>query len=211
MPRIHLDASRPDPAALECAAAAILSGAVVACPTETFYGLAVDPRRREAVDALYRIKQRRSGQPLGLVAADVSQVDAVIGVLPEMGRRLARQFWPGPLTLIVAAPAELTAALHSTTGRVAVRVSSHPIARALPAAVGFVLTSTSANRSGEPAPVTPDQVECTLGDAVDLVLDAGPATGGLPSTLVDVTGVRPVLVRAGAVAWRRVLESLAIP
>ena len=91
------------------------------------------------------------------------------------------------------------------------RVSAHPIARALPAMVGFVLTSTSANRSGEPAPATPDDVESGLGDAVDLLLDAGPAPGGLPSTLVDVTGDTPLLVRAGAVPWDRVLESLTVP
>ncbi|MBE3072409.1 MAG: threonylcarbamoyl-AMP synthase, partial [Acidobacteria bacterium] len=207
MLRVSIDAAAPDPAVLRLAADLIARGGVIAFPTDTFYGLAVDPRRVEAVGALYLIKGRETGQPIALVAASQAQVDACVGRLPELGRRLARRFWPGPLTLVIAATPELAAALHSPSGCVAVRVPAHPIASALPALAGYALTATSANRSGEPAPRTADEVVVGLGGAIDLLLDAGPAPGGLPSTLVDVTGQAPVLVRAGAIPWERVLES----
>jgi L-threonylcarbamoyladenylate synthase len=89
---------------------------------------------------------------------------------------------------------------------VAVRVPDHPVARALASAVGRALTSTSANVSGGQAPATPDEVAAALGDVIDVLIDAGPSPGGLPSTIVDVTGREPVLVRAGAVPWERVLK-----
>jgi L-threonylcarbamoyladenylate synthase len=98
--------------------------------------------------------------------------------------------------------------IHAGTGKVAVRVPDHPVARALARAVGHPLTSTSANVSGEDATATPDEVARTLDAVIDVLIDAGPSPGGLPSTIVDVTGFDPVLVRAGAVPWDRVLKFL---
>ncbi|MBE3132412.1 MAG: Sua5/YciO/YrdC/YwlC family protein, partial [Acidobacteria bacterium] len=102
MLRVSIDTAAPDPAVLRLAADLIARGGVIAFPTDTFYGLAVDPRRVEAVGALYRIKGRETGQPVALVAASQAQVDACVGRLPELGQRLARRFWPGPLTLVIA-------------------------------------------------------------------------------------------------------------
>ncbi len=210
MIRLAIDGVAPDPETLRRATDVVGNGGIVAYPTDTFYGLAVDPRDRAAVEALYAIKGREAGHALPLVAASVEQVEAVVGRLTVLGRRLAGRFWPGPLTLVMGATPALAAAVRSMTGKVAVRVPAHPIASALPALAGFVLTSTSANRSGGEPPVTAAEVVAALGDAVNLLLDAGRAPGGLPSTLVDVTGPEPVLVRAGAVPWERVLESLAV-
>ena len=208
MIRLCVNPLEPDPGALAIAAAMIARGGVVALPTDTLYGLAVDPRLDAAVASLYRVKKRNADQPLSVVAADEAQVEQCVGPLRDAARRLARRFWPGPLTLVIEAAPGLAAALHSPTGRVAVRVPAHAIAREVAARAGFVLTATSANRSGCPPAATADEVEVALGSLVDLLLDAGPAPGGAPSTVIDATGPVPVLLRAGAVTWERVLESI---
>lgn len=205
---LRVDSAAPDRRVLKRAADIVSAGGIAAFPTDTLYGLAVDPRQDAAVNALFTIKGREPGQPIPLIAADCDQVERCIGPLPELGRRLAGQLWPGPLTLVFEAAPRLAAVLHSSTGRVAVRVPAHPIAQGLAALVGHAVTSTSANRSGQPAPATAAEVIASLGGAVDVVLDGGPAPGGPPSTVVDVTGPVPVLLRVGAVPWERVLESL---
>jgi len=208
MIRILIDPVAPDREALARAADVLARGGVVAYPTDTLYGLAVDPRRAAAVEALYRIKARGPGEPFPLIAASQAQVEARVGRLSDLERRLARQFWPGPLTLVIAAAPPLAEALHSTSGRVAVRVPAHAVAVGLAALADHPVTSTSANRSGQPASAAPDDVARGLADSIDLLLDGGAAPGGPPSTVVDTAGPVPVLLRAGAVPWERVLESL---
>ena len=121
-----------------------------------------------------------------------------------MGRCLAETFWPGPLTLLIRAPAALPEEVTGGTGRVGVRVPAHGVARGLCRACHRPLTATSANLSGEPPSADPDEVARTLGARIDLLLDDGRAPGGQPSTIVDVTGSAPRLVRAGALAWDQV-------
>lgn len=208
MIRLYLDPVAPDARAIARAAEVLSNGGVVAYPTDTLYGLAVDPRRRSAMNNLFEIKGRSASQPIPLIAASLEQAERSAGRLPAIGRTLATRFWPGPLTLVIEASTALAAALHSDNGRVAVRVPAHAIARALAEAAGYVVTSTSANRSGEPAPAAADEVAAGLGEVVDLLLDGGAAPGGPPSTIVDIAGPEPVLLRAGAIAWERVLESL---
>jgi L-threonylcarbamoyladenylate synthase len=209
MIRLRVNPLAPDPGTLAIAAETIARGGVVALPTDTLYGLAVDPRLEAAVASLYRIKRRDADHPLSVMASDEAQVERCIGPLPDVARLLARRFWPGPLTLVIEAAPELAAALHSPTGRVAVRVPAHAIAREVAARAGSVVTATSANRSGCPPSATADEVEVALGSLLDLLLDAGPAPGGAPSTVIDATGSVPVLLRAGAVTWERVLESVS--
>ena len=134
------------------------------------------------------------------------QVESQVGRIPDLGRRLAQQFWPGPLSLVVEALPSVAREVLGGRGTVAVRVPAHAVARNLARHAGCPLTATSAHRSGGTPPKTADEVIAALGDEVALVLDAGPTAGGLPSTIVDVTGARPILVRAGAVPWTRVLE-----
>ena len=117
---------------------------------------------------------------------------------------MAERFWPGPLTLLLVAPAGLAVEVTAGTGRVGVRVPDHAVARALCAAAGTPLTATSANRSGEPASNDPDHVCRELLGAVDLVVDAGLTPGGPASTIVDVTQIQPVLVRPGAIPWEEI-------
>jgi len=194
--------------ALDPAVAVIHAGGVVAYPTETFYGLGADPRSTAAVARVFALKQRPPDQALPLIAADIEQIIDHVGTLTPLASRLAAGGWPGPLTLIIPASPRLCDEVHRSTGKVAVRVPGDSIARALAARAGHAITSTSANISGEPPPTNPEQVASAFRIGLDVLIDAGRSPGGLPSTIVDATGDSPVLVRAGAIAWDRVLEFL---
>lgn len=189
-----------DPAALERAAEIIRRGGVVAVPTETFYGLAANATHQIAIARIFEIKGRAQTKALPLVAASLQQVSAILGPLDDKTARAAKAFWPGPLSLVVTATPQLSS--------VAIRVPGHAFVRALCERAGALLTSTSANLTGEPAAETADAVAAALGALVDLIVDDGPAAGGKPSTIVDLRGETPRLVRDGAIAWERVLESL---
>ena len=185
---------------------ALRSGAVVAFPTDTLYGLAADPRRDDAVGRLFALKGRRPDAAVPLVASSLEQARTA-GEFGPHELRLARAFWPGPLSIVVPADPSIARAALGGGVTVAIRVPAHATARELASAFGFPLTATSANASGEPAAETADDVARTV-PGVDLILDGGRVTGGLPSTLVRVEGDAPTLVRAGAIAWDRVLKSL---
>jgi L-threonylcarbamoyladenylate synthase len=204
MIRLVVNQIEPEPAILERVAAVIRAGGVVALPTDTLYGLAADPFNAPAVRRVFLVKGRTSGRALPLVAADVAQINAQLGLLPPLALALAEGFWPGPLTLLVPASGALAADVTGGTGRVGVRVPAHAVARGLCRACGSVLTATSANLSGRPASNDPDDVARSLGSELDVLLDAGKAPGGPSSTIVDVTGVEPQLVRAGAIPWEEV-------
>jgi L-threonylcarbamoyladenylate synthase len=190
------------------AVAWIRAGRIVVFPTDTFYGLAVDPESAAAVRDLFRLKGRASGAAVPLIAASVEQAGSLGGVWTPAMRALARTFWPGPVSLICEAPGAMARDVHGGAGTVAVRVPDHPVARALAEAWGAPVTATSANRSGEPPAQTVDMVSDLASDPAVLVVDAGPTPGGQPSTIVDARGETMVLVRAGAIAWNRVLESI---
>ena len=191
------------------AARLLESGELVAFPTDTLYGLAADPRRPAAVERLFRVKGRAADAAIPLIASEVSQVETTAGPLTPLARRLARRFWPGPLTLVIDALPELDPRLLAGGTTVAIRVPAHVVARALPAALGYPVTATSANRTGADAPATVVDVVRALGADVALVLDAGPIQGTQPSTIVDARGDEPVLLRDGVVPWDRVVQSLA--
>lgn len=174
-------------------------------PTDTLYGLSVDPFNVEAVHRVFAAKGRPADRATPLIAADMDQVSSQVGRLTSLGQALAGAFWPGPLTLIVPARPTL-AAVADKASSVAVRVPAHPVARALCRAAGIPLTATSANRSGRAPVADATQLDAELTAGVDLLLDAGRAPGGPPSTIVDTTGDRLRLVRLGAVPWERVLD-----
>ncbi|MGE5245613.1 MAG: L-threonylcarbamoyladenylate synthase [Betaproteobacteria bacterium] len=209
MRRVAIDSRSPAPAAIEEAAAAVLAGEVVAMPTDTLYGLAADPFSRQAVARVFAVKDRARERALPLVASDAGQVVDRLGVLPPLARRLADRFWPGPLTLLLPAPPALAPEVAGGTGRIGVRVPDHAVARALCRAAGRPLTATSANVSGAPPSADPDEVARAVGDRIALLLDAGRTRGGPPSTIVDATGARPVLIRAGAISWDEVQACVA--
>ena len=180
---------------------------VVAFATDTLYGLAVDPRSDAAVERLYAVKGRDERVAIPLIAASLEQAQAV-AVLGDTELRLARAFWPGPLTIVVPARPGLSERLLAGGDTVAVRVPAHEVARRLAAAVGHPVTSTSANKSGQAPPTSAAEIDPALASNLDAIIDSGPAPGGPPSTIVKALGARVELVRAGAIAWDRVLESL---
>jgi L-threonylcarbamoyladenylate synthase len=201
MRRVFVDPKAPQRDALQEAAKWIRAGGLVALPTDTLYGLAADPFRADAIARVFTVKGRAQGHALPLIAADADQIAARLSPLSPVAERLAAKFWPGPLTLLIPAPAALARDVTGGTGRVAVRVPAHDIARAICRAADRPITATSANRSGQPATADPAEVERALGEDIDLLIDTGPTRGGAPSTIVDVTGATPRLVRAGAVSW----------
>ena len=205
--RLIVDPRRPDPAAIAEAAAVIRDGGIVAYPTDTLYGLAADPRDPRAVARLFAVKGRPADRAVPVIAAD-ERAAVEAGRLAGRTRALARHFWPGPLTLLVRADPRLAPAVYSESRLVGVRVPDSEVARALALAAGGLITATSANRSGAGATADPNDLEPLAASGLDLLLDAGPAPGGPPSTIVDVTAELPLLVRPGAVAWERVLEFL---
>lgn len=205
---VRVDPQEPDGEAIRAAADCILAGGVVAFPTDTLYGLAADPRNEAGVRKVFAVKQRPRDRPLPLIAGSAEAAAGAARLTP-VARRLAAHFWPGPLTLIVPADPAIVADVHQGSGGVGIRVPDHAVARALALAAGGVVTATSANRSGEPAADLAEAVLDLLATGLDLLLDAGPVRGGAPSTVVDVTGETPVLVRAGALPWDRVLEFLS--
>jgi L-threonylcarbamoyladenylate synthase len=209
-----LDAGLPDPRVLLRAAAMIRHGGLVAHPTETFYGLAVDPFSEAAVERLRAAKGLDAGRAVLLLLTHrdaVNDLARLEGIARTWFESLARAFWPGPLTLILPArPGLRCPALGAETG-VAVRVSSHPVALQLARTVGGPITSTSANRTGDAPAADAESIGAGLRQRIDLVLDGGRCPGGLPSTLLDLTGDRPRVARAGAVetaALRSVLGFL---
>jgi len=194
---------------LEAAADWLRSGGVVAYPTETYYGLAVDPASGAAVGSLFDVKGRSHSAALPLIAASLDQVIERCGTIDGMSERLARAFWPGPLSLLLDAPAWIAVGVHAGTRSVAVRVPAHGLARGLAQVFGNLITSTSANRTGGAPASTAAGLGAIGADARVLVIDGGPTPGGAASTIVDARGDRPVCVRDGAVPWERVVELLA--
>jgi L-threonylcarbamoyladenylate synthase len=201
MRRVFVDRDAPQRDAIQEAAKWILNGGLVALPTDTLYGLAADPFSADAIARVFAVKGRSAERALPLIASETSQVAEHLSRLSDTAQQLVDRFWPGPLTLLVPAPAALARDATGGTGKVGVRVPADVVARAICAEAGRPITATSANISGEPATPDPDEVERSLGDHLDLLIDTGRTHGGSPSTIVDVTGVEPVLVRAGAISW----------
>jgi L-threonylcarbamoyladenylate synthase len=208
MKRITVSATDPDVAAMAAAAAVIRSGGIVALPTDTLYGLAVDPFNATAVARLFEAKRRPADRGIPLIASNTDQVVRAFGELSPLARQLADRFWPGPLTLVMPAGPAAADVAASSTGTVGVRVPAHAVARAVCAASDRPVTATSANVSGAQAASSPDDVGSVLQGQIDMILDAGPTPGGPPSTIVDVTGEQPRLMRAGAIPWDLVEQCL---
>jgi L-threonylcarbamoyladenylate synthase len=184
-------------------------GGIIAFPTDTVYGLGCDPFCLSAVERVYRVKGRPSHLSFPLLLSDVSQVTVVAKPLSGIAFSLARRFWPGALTLILAKSDSLPPYL-SSAGTVAVRVPDHPVCLALIQGIGGPLVGTSANVSGRPSAVTADEVRQQLKDQIDLIIDGGERPRGQESTIVDVTGRVPRILRQGIIP-RDEIERLLSP
>lgn len=181
------------------------SGGVVAFPTDTLYGLGADAFDLRAVSRVCSIKGRSQHMGMPLLLSKVDDVERVAVDVPGIARTLMERFWPGPLTLILNRSSEVPREVTGGRDSVAVRMPDHPVPLALVNGLGRPITGTSANPTGGPDPITAENVRRLLGSRVDYVVDGGPAIQGRGSTILDLSGARPRLVREGALTY----ESLA--
>jgi L-threonylcarbamoyladenylate synthase len=181
------------------AVAILEQGGIVAFPTETFYGLAVDPFNEKALAALFRLKGRPGYKPFSVLVADEGQLSALTSSIPPVYRPLMQVFWPGPLTMIFPARAGLSSILTGDGSGIGVRISSHPVARKFCQLWGKPMTATSANKSGKLAASNAHEVRQFLGDGVDCILDGGQTPGDKGSTVVGIDTGKVQLIRAGVI------------
>jgi L-threonylcarbamoyladenylate synthase len=208
VPRLlRVDAAAPSPEALEAALHALRAGTIVALPTETFYGLAVDPWQPGALLAVNRLKGKDARSPLLLLLADAAQAAPLMAGVPAAFAALAAR-WPGPLTLVVPASERVPEAVSGGRGSVGMRVPGLPLPRLLAARLGRPITGASANPTGAPPPTTASEVAAAFPEGPALVLDGGETRGGAPSTVVDLTVSPPALLWEGAVPWEDLLHRL---
>ena len=180
---------------------------LIALPTESFYGLAVAPFDEQALAKLWQIKGRSQGKPILVLIGERSQLEPFVQSVPRAADVLMNAFWPGPLTIVFAAAQGLSNAVTAGSGSVGIRLSAWQPLVELLRRVGPV-TGTSANREGMPPPRTAEEVQYNLGDAVDLIIDAGPTPGGPPSTVIDVRG--PIrIIRNGSIERAVIAARLA--
>ena len=198
--RIHPD--EPEPHLVSHVADCLHKGEVAALPTDTFYGLAVDPVNLRAVDRIYELKTRARHKPLSLLLSDHAQSYEIARNLDTAFDRLAERFWPGPLTIVVKAGSKLPLRVTAHTGNVAIRVPDAAICRAVVARLGLPITATSANLRGLPECTSASCVRDQFGDVIPLIVDGGKTARTLPTTIVDLSG--------GGNSWM-ILREGAIP
>ena len=194
-----------DPAILERAVEILRRGGLVAYPTDTVYGLAALPTDAQAVRRLFETKSRSPDRVVSLLIASPADVALVAANVPEDAERLMSAFWPGALTIVLQKAASFPADAVGET--VALRVPDHPVPRELARLLGTPITGTSANVSGGPEPLTPEDARSQLGDAVDLVIDGGRCPGGRPSTVVDCTVAPARIVRESAISREELVRA----
>ncbi len=194
-------------AALTDASKEIRAGGIVAFPTETFYGLGVMYSDTEALIKLFELKRRPKDKPMPLIIGDVSALSVIATQQEKIARRIIERFWPGPLTVLLAAKPGLPDLVTGGSKKVAVRVPGKSFALDLARTVRRPLTATSANISGMPPSQSPEEVTGYFGDAVDLLIDGGRTPGGSPSTIIDMSQGGISLVRPGAVPYEEILKA----
>jgi tRNA threonylcarbamoyl adenosine modification protein (Sua5/YciO/YrdC/YwlC family) len=206
--RIHPD--EPEPELINQVVSSLYRGSVVALPTDTFYGLAVDPVNLKAVDRIYELKTRARHKPLSLLIAQVAQAYEIARQLDSAFDRLAEKFWPGPLTIIVKAGSKLPLRVTANTGNVALRVPEAAIPRAVVAALGLPITATSANLQSYPECTYANCVREQLGEKIPLIVDGGPTARSVPTTIVDLSGGGNswMILREGAIPTHEIALTL---
>jgi tRNA threonylcarbamoyl adenosine modification protein (Sua5/YciO/YrdC/YwlC family) len=207
---IKINSAAPESSLVKYAAEQIRSGEVLGMPTDTFYGLAADPFNLRAVDRVYEIKSRSRHKPLSLLIESIDQAEELARPLPEEFYKLARRFWPGPLTIIVRAASKLPLKVTANTGNVALRVPSAAIPLAVVKAAAIPITATSANLSGATECTTAEQVRDQLRDRISIIVDGGTSPRDVASTIVDLSSENGWSIqREGAIQTQEITEFLA--
>jgi L-threonylcarbamoyladenylate synthase len=195
----NISASEPEPGIIKSAVECIRNSGVIAFPTTGLYGLGADALNAEAVERIFRIKRRPLAKPILVLVKSKADLSTIVREVPPAAFRLMQAFWPGGLTIIFSARDILPKILTGGSGKIGVRMPLHSVARALVFGLNGIITGTSANMSGEPACSNVSLLDERVARQLDLILDAGPLTGGPGSTVVDVTALRPVILREGVI------------
>jgi L-threonylcarbamoyladenylate synthase len=203
---IPVNPEQPEAEVIRQAADVLRSGGLVAFPTETVYGLGANALDAEAIMRIYRAKGRPANNPLIVHIAQTGQLEQVAVNIPDVARQLAKVFWPGPLTLVLKRHARIPESVSLGRDTAAVRMPSHPVARALIEAAGVPVVAPSANRFTRPSATSAEHVLNDLTGSVDMILDGGPTPIGVESTVLDVTVDPPVLLRPGGVTLEALRE-----
>ena len=204
MPVFNADKALQDQ--VEATVRILKGGGVVAIPTDTLYGLAADALNEKAVERIFSIKGRSKGMALPLLLADADDIVKWAVDIPDTAWLVAQRFWPGALTLVLKKGESISDAVSGGLDTIALRVPNHHVPRAIARGLGAPITGTSANRSGSPGLMTAEAVRREFGSDVDLVIDAGDASKGLASTVLDLSGNQPRILREGAVSLREIEE-----
>jgi len=188
----------------------IRSGGIVAFPTETFYALGVRFDDHSALARLYELKQRPYEKALPLIAGDIARLLKAASSIDPAAEKLINRFWPGPLTILFPALPSVSDYITGGTGRVAIRVPGKSFALDLAQSLSLPLTATSANISGRAPAGTASDITGYFGDSIDLMIDGGATPGGLPSTIVDVSGPAVKVLREGAISTEEILRTISL-
>jgi L-threonylcarbamoyladenylate synthase len=200
---IRLDSFERHEQALKRAKEVLLQGGLVACPTESFYCLAVDATNEEAIRRLFALKKRAAEHPILLLIPSVELISEYVIRIPPVAHQLINEFWPGGLTLVFEASERISPLLTAGTDKIGLRLSNHPLATALAQAIGAPVTGTSANISGTPPCCSAKEVLFSFREDIDLIIDGGETAGGIGSTILDMTVDPPQLLRNGIVKPRQ--------
>jgi L-threonylcarbamoyladenylate synthase len=208
---IKINKDNPEASLIRYVADQVRAGEVLGMPTDTFYGLAADPFNLRAVDRVYEIKSRSRHKPLSLLIADIDQAEELARPLPEEFYRLARKYWPGPLTIIVKAASRLPLKVTANTGNVALRVPNAKIPLSVVQAASIPITATSANLSGESECTTAIAVRDQLEGRIAIIVDGGTSPREVASTIIDLTDedARWRIMREGAIPAQEISEFFA--
>ena len=208
---VKIDHANPRPDLISEAALIIKSGGVISFPTRYLYGLGADAFNADAVDRVFKIKQRPYNKPLLVLVDKLKDLTRLVRNVPSVATHIMERFWPGEVTIVFEAKDSLPENLTAGTDRIGVRMPEHPVALALTNSVKGPITATSANITGHGGCSRVKDLDPLIADKLDLILDAGPLKGGIGSTVIDVTVDPPKILREGAVSSKVILAALDRP
>ena len=206
MPKIlKVDANNSEEEILTQAAEILFHGGIVAYPTETFYGLGADATNEKAIEKIFAVKGRNFKNPISLIISQADDIHPLVQDVPQTAKKLMAAFWPGALTIVFQASKNISPLLTAESGKIGLRVSSHPLALKIVQKLKKPLTATSANLSGAPECTRASEVAEQIGDKIDAIIDLGDTPGDKFSTIIDVTCNPPVVLREGLIS-RKIIE-----
>jgi L-threonylcarbamoyladenylate synthase len=191
---------------VEQAVIILKQGGLVACPTDTVYGVGAAINIEPAVERVYQIKGRPRSQALPILLAEKYQIAEVAKIVPPLARRLADRFFPGALTIVLPKADSVSDIVTGGRKTIAIRIADHPIPIAVIRGLGVPIVGTSANLSGSPSALTAEEVRAQLGDRVDMIIEGGRCPGGRESTIIDLSGEKPLVLRQGPISFEELRE-----